>query len=288
MVRSSPARPSPISQADRVRAVLRALMKPLAKLALAHGVKYQDLSDVLKLAVMDAGRETLDEANQRINASTLSVSTGLHRKDLALFLTQQEPSIAAEPPLEARLFATWTTDRRFLDAQGMPLVLARTPDADEPKAPASFEDLARSVTTDVRPRAVLESMVRLGLVRLRADDRIELTGHELVPSKVQGRMLELLRDNTSDHLNAAVANLAGHEPAFLEQSIFANGLTEESAARIHQDLRKRWLGLTQAMVPRIQAAIKADQAAVSQGKKLPVRLRIGMYFYSQSQHKDKP
>jgi Family of unknown function (DUF6502) len=279
---------SPVSQSDRVRSVLRALMRPLAKLALARGVKYQELADILKLAVMDAGRDTLREAQQRVNASTLSVSTGLHRKDLATFLNQDEPRIDAEPAIEARVFAAWTTDRRFLDARGLPRALPRLSDhRTDGKTLASFEDLARSVTTDVRPRAVFESMLRLGLLRVRKDEQLELTGHELIPSRAQGKMLELLRDNVSDHMSAAVANSAGHDPAFLEQSIYASGLTDQSAERIHANLRSRWLSLTQAMVPRIQQSIDTDKAAIDDNAKKPVRVRIGMYFYSEAQHKDE-
>jgi hypothetical protein len=261
---------------DHLRSVLRAVLRPLAKLAMSHGVKFQEFSDVLKLAYLDAGKKAMQDSGERINASTLSVFTGLHRKDLATFLTQDQPEIEAEPPIEARIFARWTTDPRFLNADGEPLALDK----------AAFEQLVRGITQDVRARAVLESMTRLDLVTVSEKDQIELVSHDLIPSRAVGKMLDLLRDNTRDHLAAAISNTMGNEPAFLEQSIYANGLSEASAAQIHKSIRKRWLGLTQAMVPGIQKAIDQDETVVTSPDQKSMRIRVGLYFYSEAEQKE--
>jgi hypothetical protein len=275
----------PLPQRDHLRNVLRALLVPLVRLAMAHGVKFQDLADVLKIAYVDAGKESLQSAGQRVNASTLSVSTGLHRKDLANFLAQEVPQIDAEPPIEARIFARWTTDARFLDDHGQPIKLIRAALPEHGEV-ASFEELCRTVTTDVRPRAVFESMLRLELVELDDDDKIGLAAEQLIPSQNLEKMLSLLRDNARDHLSAAVANTLGRKPAFLEQSMFANGLSQISSDKIHQAIRKRWLGLTQALVPQIQRSIDEDKDAIQDGRTESTRLRVGLYFYSEPEKKE--
>ena len=279
------ASPDPLPQRDHLRNVLRALLVPLVRLAMAHGVKFQDLADVLKIAYVDAGKESLQSAGQRVNASTLSVSTGLHRKDLANFLAQEVPQIDAEPPIEARIFARWTTDARFLDDHGQPIKLIRAALPEHPEV-ASFEELCRTVTTDVRPRAVFESMLRLELVEIDDDDKIGLAAEQLSPSQNLEKMLSLLRDNARDHLSAAVANTLGRKPAFLEQSMFANGLSQISSDKIHQAIRKRWLGLTQALVPQIQRSIDEDKDAIQEGRTESTRVRVGLYFYSEPEHKE--
>jgi Family of unknown function (DUF6502) len=276
----------PFPQRDHVRNVLRALLVPLVRLAMAHSVKFQDFADVLKVAYLDAGKECLHLAGQRVNASTLSVTTGLHRKDLAMFLMQEKPDIDPEPPIEARIFARWTTDPRFLDEQGQALKLPRANSVDQPDLP-SFEELCRTVTTDVRPRAVFESMLRLELVEIHDGDRIGLATEQLIPKQNLEKMLDLLRDNGRDHLTATVANTLGRDPAFLEQSIFATGLSEASSEVIHHAIRKRWLGLTQALVPQIQRSIDADSESIKAGEVTPNRVRIGLYFYSEPDRKDK-
>jgi hypothetical protein len=276
-----------LPQREHLRAVLRSLLRPLARLAMAHGLKFNEFADMLKLAYLDAGKQTLAETGQRINASTVSVATGLHRKDATVFLSQDDAHIEAEPPIEAKVFARWTTDPRFLSETGEPLALSRSSNGegepDSHSTSVSFEALSRSITQDVRPRAVLESMIRLELVKINADDKIELLSHELIPSRAVGKMLDLLRDNTRDHLNAAVNNTLGGQPAFLEQSIYANGLTAKSSERVHQAIRKRWLTLTQGVVPTIQRAIDEDAKVIDSGEQESTRMRVGLYFYSEKE-----
>jgi Family of unknown function (DUF6502) len=277
-----------LPQREHLRSVLRSLLRPMARLAMAHGVKFNEFADMLKLAYLDAGKQTLAETGQRINASSVSVATGLHRKDATVFLSQDEAHIEAEPPIEARVFARWTTDPRYLSSAGEPLALSRSAstesdDASNISGGSTFEALAKSITQDVRPRTVLESMIRLDLVKINADDKIELVSHELIPSRAVGKMLDLLRDNTRDHLNAAVSNTLGGQPAFLEQSIYANGLTVGSSEKIHQIIRKRWLTLTQGIVPTIQRAIDEDAKVIDSAEQDATRMRVGLYFYSEKE-----
>ncbi len=284
-------RPDPLPRREQLRSVLRSLMVPLATLALSNGVKFQDLVDTLKLAFVDAGKRSLRASGERVNASTLSVMTGLHRKDLANFLAQEEPSIDADPPVEAKLFARWTTDARFLDADGLPLPLARgnanASSTDEDEAP-SFDELAHAVTTDVRPRALLESLLRLGLVTQSEQGVVALGDTQMVPSRAQEQLLDLFRDNLRDHLSAGVANTLGKSPAFLEQSIYANGLTPESAHKLHGMLRKRWLSLTQGLVPQIQRSIDEDKLTLKQSQAPSQRIRIGLFYYSEAEQQRGP
>ncbi len=277
-------RNDPLPRREQLRTILRSLLVPLATLALASGVKFQDLVDILKLAFVDAGKRSLRATGERVNASTLSVMTGLHRKDLANFLAQDEPFIDPEPPLEAKLFARWTTDARFLDADGLPLPLKRSGSADG-DAP-SFDELAHAVTTDVRPRALLESLLRLGLVNQDDTGVVALGDTQLVPSAAQEQLLDLFRDNLRDHLSAGVANTLGTSPAFLEQSIYANGLTQESASKFHVALRKRWLTLTQGLVPQIQRSIDEDRPLLKDSQQPSQRIRIGLYFYSEAEQRE--
>jgi Family of unknown function (DUF6502) len=276
----------PLPRREQLRGILRSLLVPLATLALSSGVKFQDLVDILKLAFVDAGKRSLRASGERVNASTLSVMTGLHRKDLANFLAQDEPFIDPEPPLEAKLFARWTTDARFLDADGLPLPLKRGGAGDSEAEVPSFDELAHAVTTDVRPRALLESLLRLGLVTQDDTGVVALGDTRLVPSAAQERLLDLFRDNLRDHLSAGVANTLGNSPAFLEQSIYANGLTQESANKFHITLRKRWLSLTQGLVPQIQRSIDEDRSVLKESQLPSQRIRIGLYFYTEAEQRE--
>ena len=145
-----------------VLATLRVLFRPIVRLSIAHGVKFQQLSELLKIVSLDVAQADLRAEGRRVNASLLSVVTGLHRKDVnRLSRRRDEPEPPAEPSIESQVFTRWISDAAYLDADGRPRALPRTgvPGA----TVASFESLARSVTSDVHPRAILDSLLRLGM-----------------------------------------------------------------------------------------------------------------------------
>ena len=57
-------------------------------------------------------------------------------------------------------------------------------------------------------------------------------------------MLGFLGANAGDHLAAAVANTLGGQPALLERSVFASGISPADCERIHQLARERWRACT--------------------------------------------
>jgi Family of unknown function (DUF6502) len=285
-------RTSESSVRDRTIKVLVVLLRPVVRLALARGVKVQEFFELAKLSYLDEGKRVVAAAGHRVNVSTVSVATGLHRKEVTTMLEQPEVKIDPFPSLESRVFARWTTDSQYISKLGEPLMLPKVAQSDNGAPEVSFEALVRSLTTDVRPRAVLESMLRLGLVKVSKADEIILLSTEMVPMGLDGAKLEFLSDNLRDHLNAAVSNVLGAEKPFLEQSIYANHLTEASVDELHTQMRKRWLSLTQACVPDIQKAIDRDMvlSQSSDSKQSSpqelMRVRVGMYFYSEPQEKD--
>ena len=269
----------PTALQRHVLATLRVLLRPIVRLSIAHGVKFQQLSELLKVVLLDVAESDLRAEGRRANASLLSVVTGLHRKDVNRLLRQRgEPEPAAEPSIESQVFTRWITDPAYLDAVGRPRPLARIATPGLPDG--SFEALARGVTSDVHPRAIFDSLMRLGMVALDERDRVTLLTERFVPSSELAQMLGFVRDNNHDHLAASVANAMGQAPPFLEQSLFADGLRPESAARLQDQAREAWLRLVREFVPVAERMVANDQARAGVAE-ASTRVRIGMYFFSE-------
>ena len=94
-------------------------------------------------------------------------------------------------------------------------------------------------------------------------------------------MLQLLSDNVSDHLAAAVQNVLGATPPMLEQSIHADGLRLQSVERMHTLARKTWQTAFPDIV-RKATALREDDAGQTGADQ---RIRIGMYFYHEPDSK---
>lgn len=250
------------------------LLVPLAQLAVARGVPYAAIDEILRRAFVTVAHAAHGGLPEHRRASRISAATGLHRREVNRLLeshAERTNSAPARSPA-AMVFAHWLTSRRHRSRLGAPQTLPRTGPA------PSFESLAQEVTRDVHPRALLEELLRLKLVTLDAErDAVTIADVGFVPRGDAARMVGYLGVNVGDHLQAAVGNVLGREPAHLEQSIAADGLSAESVALLRPLLREHWRRLTDDIVPLLQRLIEAD--AARPGDETRYRARLGLYGF---------
>ncbi len=254
---------------------LRALLGPIARLALARGVPCGALEEMLKEAFVDEALKAQPAQAPARMVSRLSVATGLSRREVTRLTRQQRAARPVRPSPASEVFTRWMTDPRWCGAAGEALPLPRV--AASPGAP-SFEALAQSVTRDVHPRSLLDELCRLGIARLdAATDTLHLVRNAYVPNDAEGPMLGFLGDNVGDHLAAAVSNLLAVEPPHFEQAVFADELSAESEARVRQFVLAQWKHLMHDAVPLLEGLIADDRQA---GRRQQRRVRIGLYSYA--------
>ena len=258
-----------------LEAVARVLM-PLVRLLIARGVTYQATAEVLKRVSVLAAR-THVAAGEETTGTRLSLLTGLNRKEIKRLTEGETQPVEIEGITShaASVHAVWTSQKRFRDRKGAPRVLSRFTRDEHP----SFDELVRHITTDHRPAAILEELVRLELVDVDEEGNVALRAQPFLSRKSFEDRLSPLAENLEDHAAAAVSNVLGHEPPFLERSVFSDELSEESAARLHELVRKRWREIHDEVVAEAIAHDKRDHA---EGKVTKSRIRMGMYFYSQT------
>lgn len=257
--------------AAALKRALQAVMAPLARLCLARGLSFGDAQELLKRAYVDAAREAQVGAPGQRDISRVSAATGLTRREVTRISHDAEVPAAVRPSPPTQLFTKWLASRRLRDKHGRPLALKR-----QGRAP-SFEALARSITTDVHPRSLLEELCRLGLARHdEASDTVSLLHDAFVPRDDQARLLGFLGSNVGDHLAASVANVLAGERPHLEQAIFADELSGESLERVRKLVAAQWKTMLAALVPELEALIEADRKAARPARQ---RLRVGLYSY---------
>jgi hypothetical protein len=274
----------PESSVDLSLAAALRLMKPLVELLLREGVTYPRFANALKNTFLEAAAGVLDTSKARVNDSSLSTLSGVHRKDV------REWRVAGQARPQAKtlgavmeVFTRWANDPDYADQHGRPRVLDRL------GGPGSFEALAAATSRDVRPHTLLQELIRLGVARRvdaassGAGDKVSLCADAFVPREGAAEMLQLLADNVGDHLAAAAHNLKTDRAPMLEQSVFADGLSPESAAVMGTLARQIWSKAFHDIVR--QATVLNDQDRDQPGADR--RIRVGMYFY-QEQNQDRP
>jgi hypothetical protein len=247
---------------------LTALLEPVAALAVARGLSIAPVQELLKRSFVAAARGVHGDAPRAV--SRISTTTGIHRREVARLL--QAPADAPPPQrsLASELFAHWTTDPAYRDADG-PRVLPRT------GAAPSFESLAQAITRDVHPRSLLDELCRVGVAAWDLDaDSVALSAAAFVPRGDRARMLGFVGDNVGDHARAAVANVLAGSGRHFEQALFAGELSAPAVDWARQQVALQWQALIAAMVPALEQRIEDD---TRQGLAQPHRLRVGLYCF---------
>lgn len=269
--------PQPALAADSVSQVLR----PLARLMIDHGLQLIPMVELLKKALVDEAMSGYGLADKGSTDTRVALLTGVHRKDVKRL--REQPHADATPPmvpLAASVVARWISDPRYLHADRSPRALARTPGRGQAGEP-DFTQLVAEVSRDVGARAVLDELVRLGVVELTDEGLALLKTKAFVPQGDQGDAFHFLAANVSDHLATAVHNLQPGrvgEP-MLEQSAFSHDLTAHQANELHALARQLWANALQQF---LQTATVAEERSLgAEGPKQ--RIRFGVYLHQVMQ-----
>lgn len=252
-------------------------MRPVVRLALAMGLKYPHLEEMMRDLFIDEARRLSRAAGSKApNVSQLSASTGLNRKVITAKVRGAIDTLPnTDVSAAARTFTLW------LQMYSEDAVLRRLPIVAEDDADArSFEKLAwLGSRGNLHHRAILDELVRLDMVQ-EEGGHVELKAEAFVPSKDLQAMLAFLGDNSRDHLLAAVSNVQGGRPPMLERSVYARGLSMADCEKLDLLVRKRWNvlhhELTREMTRAVDAAAAADEGAK---KDASARIRVGIYTY---------
>ena len=261
---------------DRVLRVLQ----PLVRLLLRNGVTYTVFAAALKRVFLAAAQQELAGRQMASTDSAVSLLSGLHRRDVRNLrrVDTAAKATASAPPvrlgLAAQVVARWMNDADYQNAQGGTRALPKS-------GQASFDSLVASVSRDVRPRAVLDELLRLGVVQDN-EAGVVLEGSGFAPRQGFEEMSWLMAQNLQDHAAVAVANLHG-EGNFLEQAVFVDELTAASAARLQQVSVLAWKAAFKTVMQEAQLRFDGD-AAAAPGEARQHRARFGVYFYSEREN----
>lgn len=259
------------------------VLRPLARLLLRNGVAYPAFAAAMKKVFLEAAHDELQRTGKKATDSAVSLMSGVHRRDVRNLGRLAEPvpeDGVQETPLSmaSQVAARWLSQADCLDDEGQPRALPRS-------GTPGFDALVAGISSDVRPRAVLDELVRLGMAQEGDDATVRLLAAGFVPRQGFAEMAQLLQDNVHDHLAAASLNLLdGHN--YLEQAVFVDGLSEESVHRLHVTAARAWRQAFKTVMTEAQARYDHDLAHTPPDERNR-RARFGSYFYA-ADHDERP
>jgi hypothetical protein len=287
-------RPQPVPPASLLKAARR-LLRPLVRLMMLSGVTFPVLADTLRrLYVEIAVNDVLTEPKARTD-SRISLLTGVHRKEIRRL--REMPADNAGAPdivtLASQIVARWVGTARFVDANGRPLPLPRIggeganlgPSADKSPdfdtRPPSFDKLVESVTTDIRPRAVLDDLLGHDVVFMDAADCVQLNTDAFIPRPGREEQLFYFARNLHDHVAAAAANISAAEaPPFLDRSVHYDGLTPTQVQTLREYARAAAM---RVLLDVNRLAQELTEATPGSQPTQPRRINFGIYVFDEDE-----
>ena len=269
--RSKAASHQPIA-AESLRAPLARLLRPLVGLCIRGGMTFPALAQLLRELFVNVAEHDFALDGKQQTDSRVSLLTGIHRKEVARLRGAGAPvnETPATLSLTSAIMARWLAAPEFTDAKGDPLPLPRMASGDAP----SFESLVSSITKDVRPRAVLDEWLDRKLVTVNDDEEIVLVDTAFVPHGDDERKWHYLGRNLHDHIAAAVENVSGPAPRFLERAVHYDGLSAKLAKRLEGFSRE-------LAVDALKIANRAANRALAKDNGGDYRWNFGIYIYSE-------
>jgi hypothetical protein len=168
----------------------------------------------------------------------------------------------------------WIRDAAFSDGQGNP--------ADLPAegSRASFATLVRRFSGDVPVRAVLDELLRNGLVERLADGKLRLLTRAYVPRTEETEKLSILGTDVSDLIHTIDHNLRnGETEALFQRKVAYDNLPEE----ILPQLKALTRGRAQAFLEEIDRWLSQHDRDVNPSVQGTGRKRggIGIYYFEE-------
>lgn len=223
---------------------LRRCFRALVRVAVRHGVRIQEATDLLKVAFVEAAIEELESLGAKVNVSKVAAMTGLQRRDVAGLLERNAGGNAEQPSanLMTRVLGLWQSGKRFQDGKGSARELAFDEGAN------SFVNLVQEISTDLNPYTVLFELERLGLVKREGpsvilrheafDVRRDLThGLDLLSGDVE-RLVATVGENLNEtqlapnlHITTSYDNLSSSDMPAIRAWVLERG------AKFHKEVR---------------------------------------------------
>lgn len=267
---------APEAFSDRPGMLRRALargLRPLVRYLIAEQVTYPMLAQLLKSVYVDVAATDYGLEGDAPSDSRIALLTGVHRREVKRQrgLGEEADPTDARVALSARLMADWYALPRFQDADGRPVPLNRSSRREGP----SIRDLVETAGQDIRPQAILDEWLRLGVVELGEDGRIHLRADAFVPQRGFDEKVSFFGRILAAHLGATAHNLSGAAPPHLDQIVFYGGLTPARAAALGD--RARELGREALVQWNREARAAQDADAGAEGADR--RASFGAYFF---------
>jgi hypothetical protein len=153
-----------------------------------------------------------------------------------------------------------------------------------PPGEPCFAGLVESVSRDVRPRAVLDELERLGAVRVDAAGLVHLDVAAFVPRAGFDEKAYYFGRNLRDHAAAGAHNLTTRGRPFFDRAVFCDELSADSVRRLSDLAERAGMQVLLQLNREALRLVEKDRAVPGPRR----RITFGAFFYSDEDRSAAP
>lgn len=200
------------SEANVLRAVLVATIRPIAAMLLRFGVGYRDFAEASKVAFVEIASEDFGAQGRPTNISRIALMTGLSRKEVKAVKDYQARGATTKTQLThlpAEVLRRWFTSDRYCDPSGIPRPLVWDGSL------GSFTELVRSCGANLSPVAMRAELLRVGAVKQDPTGLLIVLRRYFIADSAKDRLTEGLQFGIRPLALTVARNVASASPGGL-------------------------------------------------------------------------
>ncbi|MDH5233161.1 MAG: DUF6502 family protein [Gammaproteobacteria bacterium] len=208
---------------------VKRLLRPLVKLLLRNGVSYGVFADLVKTTYVDVAFNDFSIPGKKQTDSRVATITGLTRKEVYRIKNLPADKDAFDVDKynrAARVVYGWVHDPEFSNNGNLRALAFDNGDS-------NFSTLVKAYSGDVPPRAILDELLRVGVVDKTENGEIFLKERAYIPKAAETEKLHILGVDVSGLISTIDRNIySADEKPFFQRKVYYDNLSEEAVAEI--------------------------------------------------------
>ena len=259
------------------------VLRPLFRILLRNHMSFKAFVDIAKHVYVDVAAEDFGIPGKKTSVSRVALLSGLTRKEVQRLLEApvvDDAETGERYNRAARVVAGWIRDPEFSDADGNPKALSMG------DGRSSFAELVRRFSGDIPFRAVLDELLRVGVVEKAGDDTIRLKTRAYVPESGDADKLNILGTDVSDLVATIEHNLQhGAADPFFQRKVMYDNVPVEAL----QEFRRMSGAQAQSLLERLDKWLSQHDRDTRPGTggTGQVRTGIGIYYFEEDMQAQK-
>jgi len=261
------------------------VLRPLFRILLRNHMSFKAFVDIAKHTYVEVAAGEFGIPGKKTSVSRVALLSGLTRKEVQRLL--DAPAVDDSEAGErynraARVVAGWVRDADFSDPEGNPKVLT----LQEETGHESFAALARRFSGDIPSRAILDELLRVGVVEKVGDSSVRLKTRAYVPESGNADKLNILGTDVSDLVSTIDHNLQhGAADPFFQRKVMYDNVPVEAL----QEFRKLSGAQAQALLEKLDKWLSQHDRDTSTGTggTGQIRTGIGIYYFEEDMASQK-